>query len=748
MRGGGGAPPGVVLAATVVAAALVTANVSVLNVALPVLLPALEASQTEGQWMVDVYAVVLASLLLPIGAIGDRYGRRLILLVGMVILATANLATAALDTPMQVIVARGVAGVGAAFVFPATLSTITATLPDELRSRGIAMWTAAVSVGGFLGILGSGLLIENYRWQVLFLAMGGAALVVLALCFLAVPDSADPGHANLDPVGAVLSAVGVGALVLGIIEGPVKGWTEPITLAGLGVGVAALVGFVVWELQSRAPLLDVRLFANRGVRAGSISIFVQFLGAFGIFFLVVFHLGVVLGYGPLETGLALIPISLGLIPASLLAIPAAAKFGRRAVGVVGLAIMAAAFVYGTTISVDDGLTEFLTCVIIMGVGYGLAGPPATDAIVESLPAANQGVASALNDVVRELGSAIGIAVAGSAFNAGYRSSIDDLTDYPAEVVGAVRESPFALAQLAPELGPGAAALVADVQQAIVDGWGSGLTVLAAAMAIGALAVLVWAPGKAQQAMAVAPVMAVQDVRGPQPPRTVEPAAVAPLSPAAHPVEPAPAPTAALTGAVAPAPNDGPGPLGAIELAALAEERVAGLVQAVVAMESAVDLLERRSAVPDDMPTWPATEQVQVAERAALGLQEPLEELSVRTDHVRRSFAESAVAVDDARAEMTRLGRDPRQFLVELDRGIGEANVRLGRLQGQFALLHERFDEVAVLFSTLRPAAAHMADERRRVHEIAVAVGGLAGPPLRIDRRADPAPLRPPDAQQR
>lgn len=682
--------PLLVLAATVLSAMLVMANVSVLNVALPVLLPELGATQAQGHWMVDVYAVVLASFLLPVGAIGDRFGRRLILLVGLVIMVGANAITMTLDTPIQVIVARGVSGVGAAFIFPATLSTITATLPESLRARGIAMWTAAVSVGGFVGIIGSGLLIENYRWPSMFLAMTIASFAVLAFCFFIVPDSSDPAEANLDPFGGLLAAVGIGALVLGIIEGPVEGWTAPLTLVGFAVGVGALVSFVVWEARTARPLLDVRLFLDRGTRAGALSVFTQFLGAFGVFFLVVFYLGLVLGYGPLSIGLALIPISVGLVPASVVAIPLAKRFGRRFVGSMGLGIMAIGFVYGTTMGVDSGLHHFLVAMITMGVGFGFAGPPATDAIVESLPPAKQGVASALNDVVRELGAAIGVAVAGAAFNAAYRGSISGIEGYPAEAVEAVRESPFALPVVAADLGELAPALIADVQQATMDGWIRGLWTLTIVMVVGAIGFAVWAPARSGM--------------------TADVAHTPPVPPPAPPLPPIPTPQmAALSLDLTPEPS-GPGPLGAMELAAAAEQRLTRVNQSVSVLDHAIEVLELRTAVPPDMATWPAAEQVTVAERAAIAMSEPLAELENRALMLQTDLRACDELIAGARAELVRLNRDLRS-LSEMDRLIADNAQGCDRLAGRLAHLDQRFSQVSALFSTLRPASTQIAEVR-------------------------------------
>lgn len=573
--------PAAILAATIAAAMLVVANVSVLNVALPELSVELGATQAQGQWMIDIYAVVLASLLLPIGAIGDKYGRRLILLIGLGILAIANVVTIFLDTPTQLIIARAVSGLGAAFVFPATLSTITATLPPEKRSRGVAMWTASVSMGGIIGVLTSGALIESFWWGSLFLTMAIASAVVLVICYFAVPTSADPDEANLDPLGAVLSAIGLGGIVLGVIEGPVKGWTSTITLLGLIGGALAFAAFVAWELRIKRPLLDVRLFRRPGTRAGSFSVFIQFTGMFGMFFLVVFYLSVVRGFGPLDTGLALLPIGLGVFPGSAAAIPLAGRYGRRVVGATGLGLMASGFVILSLIDIDASIWHYYGGLVVAGLGFGLAGPPATEAIVESLPQAQQGVASALNDVLREVGAALGIAVAGSAFNAAYRSSIADVEPAWGEAFGAIEESPFAALQVGlqapPEQGGG---LIQAVQEATLDGWGQGMLVSAVVVAVGAAAFFAWAPRHRQAG-------------------------------AQTPAEPAPAPAAPQQWA--PVPDVTP---------ALAELR-----QLYSTLEHALDVLSLRASMPADMATWPMDEQFRVAGKAASAMESPVREIA-------------------------------------------------------------------------------------------------------------------------
>ncbi len=662
--------PALVLAGSIAAAMLVMANVAVLNVALPELSVELGATQAQGQWMVDIYSVVLASLLLPAGAVGDRYGRRLILLAGLFVLVGANAVTVGLDTPNQVIVARAVSGVGAALVFPATLSTITATLPDELRARGIAMWTAAVSAGGFIGILGAGVLIENFRWGSIFVSMAVGAAAVLALCALVVPDSSDPSEASIDPIGGLLSMVAFGGLVLGIIEGPVEGWTSTLALSGLVAGSAALVAFVVWESRVARPLLDVRLFAQKGVRAGSLSIFVQFVGAFGLFFVVVFYLSVVRGYSALQVGLSLVPISVTLLPASAVALPLARRFGRRLVGSTGIVLMAAGFMYGATISVDSGLAPLMIALFVFGAGFGLAGPPATEAIVESLPASKQGVASALNDVLRELGAAIGIAVAGSAFNSAYRSGIGELDGLPAEVIEAVRESPFAFQAVAGGLDPDTAGvLLSGVQQSVVDGWGTAMWVLAITLIVGTIGFATWAPGPARQ----------------------------------HAGEQA-----------ARAPSD-LGRLGAIEMAATAEGQLADIDMLGAEIATALDVMLTRSAAPDDMTSWPAREQVEVAARAVISLERPMADLRGLVARLGDEVVEADPFVTGAQAELARLGREPGE-LAELTRLVELVRVRFEQLDDRVGQLDLVFGDLAELLSTLRPVATEIASLRAGIDQ--------------------------------
>lgn len=273
-----------VIAAMCTAVVVIIASVSSLNVALPSIGSTLSASQSEVQWIIDIYALVLAALLLPAGALGDKFGRRRVMLIGLGVFVAAGIWATLADSVGQLLLARSLGGVGAALVFPGTLSTLTGALPGEQRGKAIGLWAASAALGGTVGSITSGALIENFWFGSIFLTLAIAAAAVALATFVFVPETSDPAHANLDPIGSFLSLVGIGGLVLGITEGPVKGWDATVTMAGFAAAAAGLGGFVFHELRNTRPMLDVRLFRLRAFRVGSISIFFQFLVAFGFFF--------------------------------------------------------------------------------------------------------------------------------------------------------------------------------------------------------------------------------------------------------------------------------------------------------------------------------------------------------------------------------------------------------------------------------------------------------------------------------
>ncbi len=480
------------------AVVLVIAGVAGLTVAIPTIGQELQATQSELQWIIDSYAIVLAALLLPAGALGDLLGRKRLMLIGWVIVIVSSLATALTDDIWTIVALRGVSGAGAALIFPGTLSTITNVIPKEKKTQAIAAWTVSASVGGTIGSVGAGALIEGFWFGSIFVGTALVAVVIAAMTLLFVPETSDPHDTNLDPVGSLASLIGIGAITLGIIEGPLKGWSDPLVVGGLVVGVVGIVGFVLWELRTSRPLLDVRLFALPGFSTGSISIFLQFVAAFGFFFTASQFLAFAFDYSPLMIGLGLLPIGATIPLASGLAPKLIARFGRGAVGGVGLAILAAGSALFAFIGVDSEYWFFAVAVLVFGFGFGLAAPPATEAIVEALPPQKQGVASAMNDVTRELGGALGIAIVGSMLTAGYRSSVESSAALPDGLVEPIADSAGAGLAIAGEAAASgdqqlAGSIVSTVQQGIADGFGQAMLLAAAIAVAGAIYVAIRTP---------------------------------------------------------------------------------------------------------------------------------------------------------------------------------------------------------------------------------------------------------------
>ena len=489
-----------VLASMCLALVLVVAGVSMLSVALPTMVGELGASQSDQQWIVDAYALTLAALLLPAGALGDRFGRRGALIVGIAVFGVASLASAWADTSSQLILWRALAGVGAALIMPGTLSTITSVFPADQRARAVGIWAGFAGAGGTLGLVVAGGLLEVFWWGSIFVITAVLAAVALVATVVAVPATREAGHTALDPVGSVLAVLAVGGLVLGIIEGPARGWTNVVTLGGLVIGVLAAVSFVRWELRTERPLLDPRLFRIRGFATGSAALFLLFFAMFGFFFIVLQFMQLILGYGTLLSAVALLPMAAVMLPLSTVAATLSERYGMRTVSAVGLVLGAGGFGILATMTVDSGYLHLLAGLMAIGAGFALAMTPATNAIVASLPRAKQGVASAVNDTAREMGAALGVAVLGSAFNEGYSRDIATATrGLPATAADAARDAPAGAFAVADGLGSAGTALADAAQHAFVIGSRWSMAIGALLLIVGAVYVRLRAPGPTEAA---------------------------------------------------------------------------------------------------------------------------------------------------------------------------------------------------------------------------------------------------------
>jgi EmrB/QacA subfamily drug resistance transporter len=468
---------------------LVVSSSSMLNVGIRDIGLDLKATATQLHWIVDSYAVAFAALLLPFGALGDRYGRRSVMLVGLLIMGLACGWSALSSRPDILIWSRTLAGIGAAMVMPGTLSTITHVFPPEQRGRAVGVWAGFASAGAVIGLLAAGVLLEWFSWPSLFISTLILCGVAVIATIIFVPNSMDRTHAHVDPVGSVLSAIGIAALVFGIIEGPVDGWGSTKVIAVLVSAAVSLVGFVVWELRTTKGVLDVRLFLNRPFGAGSISVLVQFFAAFGFFYVAVFMLQGMLGYSPLKSAAALLPMSALIIPLSTRAPGLAKRFGLRFVNATGLVVMSAAFATMAKLGDNPSYVHFLPGLLLLGAGMALSTAPASESIVNALPPSKQGVASAVNDTARELGGAFGIAVIGSAFSSSYATSVAKaLTQVPPDIVPVVKSSPLAGLDIAGKLGPTGTQLLADVRHSFMVGFSRASMIACATIGVGALLV--------------------------------------------------------------------------------------------------------------------------------------------------------------------------------------------------------------------------------------------------------------------
>jgi EmrB/QacA subfamily drug resistance transporter len=488
-----------VLVSMCLALVLVVAGVTMLVNALPLIAEDLGLSQSKQSWVVDAYALPFAALLLIAGALGDRYGRRGALLVGTALFGVASLLAALSTTGNELLVCRAVTGVGAALVMPGTLSTITSVFPLEQRARAVGIWSGFAMSGGTLGLLGSGLLLQEFWWGSVFVASAVIALVAFVSIALTVPFTCSLDPVSLDPGGTLLSILGIGGVVFGIIEGPEQGWTSPVTVGGLALGAAALVAFVWWELRVDEPVLDPRLFRLRGFGTGSAGLFIMFLAMFGFFLVSTQFLQLILGYSPLKAAVALLPQMLVMMPIATIAAPLSLKVGQRRLCTIGLFLGAAALAYFVTLDAGSGYWEFLPGVVLLSVAIGLSMTPATTAIVNSLPLSKQGVASAVNDTAREVGVAVGVAVLGTAFNVAYRNDIGEhVAGLPAPVADGAREAPAIAFQSAARLGPDRGAdLFAAAENAFLSGLRAAVLLSAVLLALAALYTWWRAPSHAE-----------------------------------------------------------------------------------------------------------------------------------------------------------------------------------------------------------------------------------------------------------
>jgi EmrB/QacA subfamily drug resistance transporter len=488
---------------------LVSVDNTIVNVALPTIGRELSASTSDLQWVVDGYTLAFAALLLLGGALGDRFGRRRVLELGLVAFAVTSLLASLADSTGQLVAGRAAMGVSAAAIYPATLALLVTTFTERReRATAIGIWSAVTGLSVAIGPVTGGLLLEHFPWGSVFLVNLPLAAIAVVAGRLLLTESADPRRRRFDLVGAAASIAGIGLLVWTTIEAPGRGWHSAGTLGSYLAAAVALAFFIVWELHHPAPMLDARLFGDPRVSVGSGAIALAFFSLFGFIFLITQYFQTVRDYDTLAAGLATLPFALVIGATSPLAILAMRVLGTKLVVAAGLLTMAAGFALAAGTGLDSEYWGRVVCsMVLMAAGLGLVTGPATEAVMGALRSEEAGAGSAVNDTVREVGGTLGVAVVGSVMSTVYGPAVIDALSAagaPAAAADSAADSVFAGLAVAAQL-PGEVTVA--VQQSFLDGVSAGSWVAAAASAAGALVVLAFLPARHRAAAEPAPELA-------------------------------------------------------------------------------------------------------------------------------------------------------------------------------------------------------------------------------------------------
>ncbi|MFJ8359842.1 MFS transporter [Streptomyces sp. NPDC093984] len=481
---------------------IVVLDNSILNVAIKTIsTPApigLGATQSELEWAINAYTLVFAGLLFTAGLLGDRLGRKKALLAGLVVFGAGSALAAESGSPDQLIAFRALMALGAAFVMPATLAVLMNVFERDEQPKAIGIWAGGVGLAIAIGPITGGVLLDHFWWGSVFLINVPIVILALALMIWLVPDSRDPNPGRLDPIGVVLSVVGLVLLVYGIIKGgQLADFTDTKVIGTILAGLAVLALFVVFEKRSDHPSIDVGYFKNKAFSSAITAISLVFFALMGVTFFSVFYTQSVRGYSPLQAGLLLLPLA----AAQLIFAPRARllvdRFGNKATTTAGMLIIAAMLAAFAALTADTPIWILEVLFFLMGTGMAHIMTPTSVVIMQALPREKAGSASALSNTFRQVGGALGIAVLGSVLSTSYRDGIEDkLTFLPAGVRHTAGESIEATLGVASKLGPKGRALVSPANDAFLHAmhvtalWGAGVAV------VGAVVVALFLPGKA------------------------------------------------------------------------------------------------------------------------------------------------------------------------------------------------------------------------------------------------------------
>jgi MFS transporter, DHA2 family, integral membrane protein len=444
---------------------------SSLNVAIPTLARDLHATESDLQWVVASYSLVFAGLLFSTGAIGDRYGRKGALQLGLVIFVVGAVFASQGTAMWQLIAGRAVMGAGAAFIMPSTLSILVNVFPPDERTKAIAIWAATTGAAGAIGPVASGWLLGRFWYGSIFLINVPFIVVALVAGWWLVPRSKDPQQAKLDPVGAVLSTIGIATLVYALIEAPDKGWANIDTIGAFALALVVLTLFSRWELRKRDPMLDIRYFKKPAFSTGTGGMVLVFLAMYGVMFLITQYFQLVLGYSPLSAALRLLPIAPIMIVVAPLTPRLSVRYGAHRTVASGMALIAVGMLMFVALGLHTPYLYVAVCLLPLVSGIALAMSPMTAAIMSAVPPRRAGAGSATNDATRELGAALGVAVLGSVAASKYAGTLThSLTGLSASAQQSARASIAGALHVAGQLhGAAAAALTLASKSAFVDG---------------------------------------------------------------------------------------------------------------------------------------------------------------------------------------------------------------------------------------------------------------------------------------
>jgi EmrB/QacA subfamily drug resistance transporter len=465
---------------------------TILNVALPTLQRDLDASSSQLQWIVDVYMLLFAGVLLTAGSLGDRFGRERALSFGLLVFGLGSLGAALADSPELLIAMRALMGVGGAFIMPSTLSILTATFPAHERGKAIGIWAGCSGIGIAIGPVTGGWLIENADWSWVFLVNLPVVAVALIAGRFLVGESRDESAPRLDPRGFALSFVALSSLVWGLIEAPSRGWADGLVLGAFAFALVTLAAFVAWERRAPSPMLDIALFRNPRFSASSAAISLAFFALFGMIFFLTQYLQEVRGYSALDAGLRTMPVAAGLVLGGPLSAKVTERLGIRIVVPAGLAVVSGALYMLSLADAESGYGLIASALVLLGLGMTSAMAPATDAIMGSLPETKMSVGSAINDTTRVAGGALGVAVLGSLLASGYRGDMDSAVGaLPPQAREIAQDSLAGGLAVAERVGDGR--LAAAAQDAFMSGMHTAALVAAAVALAGALVAAVFLP---------------------------------------------------------------------------------------------------------------------------------------------------------------------------------------------------------------------------------------------------------------